>query len=312
MSGLYKIKTVSERSGFSATLLRAWERRYGFLEPERQPSGHRLYTENDLRILRSVKVLLGRGQSIGEVAALGRPELLRMSNSPDQGGDTGDAAIQIPPVELEGDLRGLEEKLVACVADLEFDRARRLVESVFSGAFDWEKIRQFVIEVSRRVGVLWAEGKLSVASEHLLTSLWKEQLNALIRQAKPSAQDDRVIVCAGFPDEEHELGLLMLHYEWLRVGRGVVYLGPGLPFEDLDAVITRLKPHLVCLTVTRAPVMEMHLPRFGDLVQRHPASRFLVGGSGIIRTRKRLQQCGALVWTGEQTLAEFDKEHFGE
>ena len=78
MTGLYKIKTVAERSGFSANLLRAWERRYDFLEPDRQASGHRLYSEKDLRVLRSVKQLLDQGYSVGEAAAMGREALLTL------------------------------------------------------------------------------------------------------------------------------------------------------------------------------------------------------------------------------------------
>lgn len=75
--GKYKIKTVSELTGFSATLLRAWERRYDFLTPSRVVGKHRLYTEGDLKVLYQVKELLAAGRSIGEVAVLGRNALLQ-------------------------------------------------------------------------------------------------------------------------------------------------------------------------------------------------------------------------------------------
>lgn len=73
---LFKMKTVSEMTGFSPTLLRAWERRYDFLEPDRLPGGHRLYSEEDLKVLKRVKELLDAGLSVGEVAARGRGSLL--------------------------------------------------------------------------------------------------------------------------------------------------------------------------------------------------------------------------------------------
>ena len=44
-SGRYKIKTLSEMTGLGQALLRAWERRYGLLQPQRTPGGHRLYTQ---------------------------------------------------------------------------------------------------------------------------------------------------------------------------------------------------------------------------------------------------------------------------
>jgi DNA-binding transcriptional MerR regulator len=70
------MKTVAELTGFSPTLLRAWERRYTFLDPDRLEKGHRLYTESDLKILDVVRVLLDQGFSVGEVAAIGREALL--------------------------------------------------------------------------------------------------------------------------------------------------------------------------------------------------------------------------------------------
>lgn len=74
------MKDVTELTGFSPTLLRAWERRYELLEPERLPGGHRVYSESDLALLRQIKKLLDSGQSIGRIAALGREQLLGQDN----------------------------------------------------------------------------------------------------------------------------------------------------------------------------------------------------------------------------------------
>lgn len=74
---LFKISTLSELTGFLPTLLRAWERRYNFLEPQRMPGGHRLYTRDDLRVLRRIRQLMDRGLSVGEIANQGREKLLQ-------------------------------------------------------------------------------------------------------------------------------------------------------------------------------------------------------------------------------------------
>ena len=59
---LFKMRTVTRRTGFSPALLRAWERRHGLLEPRRTEGGHRLYTEADLQVLLGVKSLLDEGK----------------------------------------------------------------------------------------------------------------------------------------------------------------------------------------------------------------------------------------------------------
>ena len=77
---LYKTGTISQLTGFSPTLLRVWERRYGFLAPRRSASGHRLYTENDLQVLERVRLMLDQGYSVGQAAVMGRSSLLHTEN----------------------------------------------------------------------------------------------------------------------------------------------------------------------------------------------------------------------------------------
>lgn len=76
MKNLYKMRNICELTGFSPTLLRAWERRYEFLSPDRLEGGHRVYDEDDVQVLLRIKELLDDGYSVGQAAALGREKLL--------------------------------------------------------------------------------------------------------------------------------------------------------------------------------------------------------------------------------------------
>lgn len=58
MAGPYKMSAVCERTGLGPSLLRAWERRYGLLRPDRTDGGHRLYGDDDLHVLGRVKLSL--------------------------------------------------------------------------------------------------------------------------------------------------------------------------------------------------------------------------------------------------------------
>jgi DNA-binding transcriptional MerR regulator len=63
-------------TGFSPGVLRAWETRHKLLAPARGPGGQRLYSDEDLAVLRRVRALISEGRSIGEIAAGGRRQLL--------------------------------------------------------------------------------------------------------------------------------------------------------------------------------------------------------------------------------------------
>lgn len=76
--GQYKIGTVAAMLGVSADLLRAWERRFGLVKPGRQAGKQRLYSEDDVALLRNIVARLAEGMSIGEAVAQGRPKLARV------------------------------------------------------------------------------------------------------------------------------------------------------------------------------------------------------------------------------------------
>ena len=66
----YPIREVSQKTGVNPVTLRAWQRRYGLIKPARSDSGHRLYTEQDIQIIRQILNWLKKGVSIGQVKSL--------------------------------------------------------------------------------------------------------------------------------------------------------------------------------------------------------------------------------------------------
>jgi DICT domain-containing protein len=58
------IGDVAERTGIATGTIRMWEQRYGFPVPDRAPSGYRLYTEEDVRVLTRASALRHSGMSV--------------------------------------------------------------------------------------------------------------------------------------------------------------------------------------------------------------------------------------------------------
>jgi MerR family transcriptional regulator, light-induced transcriptional regulator len=62
----YRIKRVAHLTGINPATLRAWERRYGLVSPDRTDSGYRLYSDEDVAMLSRLKALVDDGLTIGE------------------------------------------------------------------------------------------------------------------------------------------------------------------------------------------------------------------------------------------------------
>ena len=67
LQGLYPIGAVSEMTGVNAITLRAWERRYALIVPQRTATGRRLYSQADVDCIKEVLVLMERGIPIGQM-----------------------------------------------------------------------------------------------------------------------------------------------------------------------------------------------------------------------------------------------------
>ena len=67
---LYPIREVSEQTGVNSVTLRAWQRRFGLLNPQRTAKGHRLYSEQDIARVKEIVSWLEKGVSISQVKPL--------------------------------------------------------------------------------------------------------------------------------------------------------------------------------------------------------------------------------------------------
>ncbi|HET7239937.1 MAG TPA: MerR family transcriptional regulator, partial [Gemmatimonadales bacterium] len=65
----YEINEVARLTGLAPARLRAWERRYEVVRPRRLPNGYRVYTGEQVALLRAYARLVEAGERIGDLAA---------------------------------------------------------------------------------------------------------------------------------------------------------------------------------------------------------------------------------------------------
>lgn len=203
---------------------------------------------------------------------MGRPALLGMA---DERRATAGADLGSQPAEL---VRRLADAAVAI--------DERAVEEVLDEAFGLRSVPVALEQVIEpglvQIGALWAAGRCSVSGEHMASTKVLGRLLKLLETANPAAESGApVAVAAAFPDERHEIGALVAAHTLTRHGYRVVYLGSSLPVEALERACRLLEPALVCLSVTRSPLLETHAPQLAELAGRLPDGvRVLVGGQG--------------------------------
>ncbi|MFJ3371230.1 MerR family transcriptional regulator [Pseudomonas sp. NPDC086251] len=68
--GWLPIREVARQTGVNAITLRAWERRYGLIVPQRTPKGHRLFSVEHVQRILTILTWLNRGVAVSQVKQL--------------------------------------------------------------------------------------------------------------------------------------------------------------------------------------------------------------------------------------------------
>jgi len=310
--GKYKMGTIARLTGLNAALLRAWERRYDLLEPERTEGGHRLYTEEDLQVLLQVKERIDEGASIGEVARQGRRDLLThglVATAPGRPGpDEADPEATAP--ESRTELERCLDAVVAAAVALDRPALDRALDRAFSLVSPEHAVALVLEPAAHRIGELWVAGKCSVAGEHLASSTFIRRMHKLLEATNSTLGSSApLVVTACFPDEQHEVGALVVAYYLNLHGIRVTHLGASLPFEELERALEVMRPFGVYLSVTRASLFLAHKPRLLEMIRRRSGDlEFIVGGQGLENGDPDLEKAGVRIWSDGRPVRELGSE----
>ena len=263
----YPLRAVIRRTGLSADVIRAWERRYGAVAPSRSDGGQRLYSEEDVVRLLLLRNATAQGHSIGEIATLdiSALEALSTRRGPDTavGEDRSDAVIAAAVTATEElDQVALESTLKRAVMSL---GATRFVDTIVS-------------DLLRQVGDRWHAGTLSPSHEHLASHTVRRVLGWVADAYEPTAGAPTILVATP-AGELHELGAMAAAAAAAEEGWRVVYLGPNLPAADVAAATAQVGAELVALSVVYANG-EATASEIRETARALPGgTRLIIGGS---------------------------------
>ena len=196
----YRIGAAARLTGLSEHLIRVWERRYGAVQPHRTASGVRLYSEQDLTRLRSLKRATDHGHAIGGIAALDSRQLERLG-----GEGTPGLWVEVSP-EAAGSK--LVEELLAAVESLDLTGAEAAIGRADVSLGPRATALSVLMPVLREVGDRWERGDFSVAQEHAAAAMVRDYLGTVVR-ALGRNEASPLALSTTPPGDLHEFGALV-------------------------------------------------------------------------------------------------------
>ncbi|WP_102263433.1 MerR family transcriptional regulator [Mesobacillus jeotgali] len=233
-AGKYNIKAVSKMLGIQPGTLRAWERRYQMIAPVRNESGHRLYTEEHVEILRWLISKINQGFTISQAVSLLENSALSVEKA------------EVPKRDMVDEIG---DKLLTALLDFNSAKAHELINQAFSLFTIDKTVIDLLGPILIKVGDLWEEGSITTAHEHFASSFIRSRIEGLSNSFPHNSFLPKSIAVCG-PGERHELGLLIYTLYLRRKGFEVVFLGTSLAENDLEVVVEKVKPKFLFLSCT--------------------------------------------------------------
>lgn len=280
-----RIGALSKRVGVSPELLRAWERRYGLLQPSRSAGGFRLYSGADEARVQSMQRHLGAGLSASEAARLAVAGADRSAAEP----AAGKARFTESAAELEAALARFDEPAAHVALDHLLSAFR--LQTV---------LREVVLPYLAEVGRRWERGETSVAQEHFASNLLRGRLLGLARGWADARGPRAVLACA--PGELHDLALISFGLALAARGWSITYLGPDTPIATIkETLLGRERP----LVVVSAVTPDRFLAVRDELTELATEVRLALAGAGA--TRELASATGAALLLDEDPVTAAER-----
>lgn len=268
---LWSMRSVVSRTGISEHTLRAWEKRFGFPQPIRLPSGHRRYTSEDVQRLQLITEAMELGYRAGDVVRADPNRLVEL------------VGRTVDPPDRPGDEDGWVERILDASARFDRPVVSAEIRHFAAATGTLRFLQERVVPLLGEVGERWSLGRLDIRHEHFISEVLDDELRSLRRRLETAGGRGSILL-AGLPDEQHALGMQMVAL--LAASRGVRphLLGLRVPVSDIAETASTTLTDAVGATISGTVPTDVTRDQIHDLRRRLPPGVELwLGGAGASR-----------------------------
>lgn len=273
----YPIRAAANLTGLSIDTLRAWERRYQAVTPIRGERG-RVYGEGQIRRLILLREAVALGHAIGQVAGLDDSQLEKLLLGPVP------VAKPLEPNRADQPASDVLVPVIAAIESFDYATANFQLGRLAALLPVDRLVSEVVFPLMRLVGERWHGGTLSIAQEHMTSSILRNLLGGLVRLNTTSNQSQRILFATP-SGELHEFGILASAMLSVAEGFEVLYLGSSLPAQEIVSAAERTSPRAVVIGTKAAEPTQATLDELRTIAAKLPKTTELwLGGSNVKTT----------------------------
>ncbi len=274
--GNYSIKDLEKLTGIKAHTLRAWEQRYGIIQPKRTNTDIRTYDDEDLRLTLNIAYLNRNGHKISKIAGMEESDIYQTVLHLSETSLVSHNQIHAMVLAMINLDEGRFEKIIA-TNTLQIGFERTMLEIVYP--------------FLHKIGILWQTGNIIPAHEHFMSNLIRQKLIVAIDgQMAPEDPHAKKFVLFLPEGELHELSLLFAAFLIKARKFRVIYLGQNLPIGDLKTVYDHYEPEYFLMSVTSTPTKTRLIKYVEKVKALYPKTSLLISGYQASQIKEKLPE----------------------
>ena len=227
----YSISDVEQLSGLKAHTIRIWEKRYGIIPNRRTNTNIRFFSADDLQIILNIALLNKKGIKISQIARLSSDEIKQK------------VANLCDVDEVFEDQ--IDSLMLAMMELNEFKFLKILDHYIEVRGFE-TTMGDIIYPFLDKLSVMWVTGSVRGVHESFVTNIIHRKLCIEIDKLRHETDSGKYKYLIYLPENEgHELSILFLYYIIRSKGANVLYLGAGVPFEEVVDAYHISKPDFI-------------------------------------------------------------------
>ena len=297
---MYTIKQAARLTGVPEASLRAWERRYGVVAPPRNASGYRLYDQETLTVVMTMRRLVDDGWSPAAAA-----DALRRGTVPTTAGAT--EGPETPTEAPQPNAVTHMQRFLAAARQLDTAGIEESLDGGFAlGSFE-HVVDSWLFPTLEALGEGWERGEIDVAGEHAASHAVHRRLSAAFDAAGSRSRGAAVVV--GLPSgSQHELGALAFATAIRRRGMNVLYLGANVPASSWETAARSHAARAVVLAVVTPEDRPAAVAVAERLLEQEPFPTVCSGGAAGANLLSKVRELAPSIGAAARELDQLTHE----
>ena len=248
---LFTMKDAENLSGIKDHTIRAWEKRYSILTPQRSLANIRYYDSLEIKTILNIALLNKYGHKISVIAKMPEHVINKEINS----------------ISEKTDI--VINELIHKIIDADIVGFEKLLQTHTNNEGLQKTVLKILSPLLEKSETLWGLKNINPALKHWVCFIIKQKIFAALEKINPNENKNTTTACLFLPPgANNDMGLLLMSYLLKSSGYKIIYLGADVPIHEVEFIFRSKNPDFFYIHLS-APGIKFKFNKFISAAEKY-------------------------------------------